>query len=353
MRFDVKRLRLRCEQSIEEIIRDASALGEVSRLDSEDGPLVWVKRGAPVLGCVHLDFVPVAHKWGYDRRRERVYTARLDDRMGVFILLDVLPAMGINLDLLLSDSEEIGRTTAKRYCDWLTSAGGPAAVPYNWLAQFDRRGDDVVTYNYDRSDEWDKALKAGGFKRGHGSFSDIAALYDLGACGVNIGVGYHGEHTVGCYGDLGETAKNLALFRQFYSVNHAKAFAYTEAMRDKYKSAGYTYWQGSFYGGRESAAGYVTPSRSVVRYYGETSRRASGPIADCDEVCSHCGGSVHWLDMGDDFCKECEWLLALTRDVGDGYDDLRAELLAIEDDRKRKAAADEAAMWSEYMGRID
>ena len=334
MNFNIGKLRLRCEQSKDDIIGAASALGDTVRLDTADGPLVWVRRGSPVLACVHLDYVDVSHRWGYDRKRGRVYTPRLDDRAGVFVLLDVLPGLGILPDLLLTDSEEIGRSTAKRYCGWAGKEGGPASVDYNWLAQFDRRGDDAVTYNYSRSDEWEAALKGGGFKLGHGSFSDIAALYDLGRCGVNIGVGYHGEHSTSCYGDLDELERNLVAFRKFWGDNLGRKFEFTEEMRNKYAGGGYTYWKQSYddYGGG-----------SQVGFEFGGGGRAVRPVVDSsfnaytDEYCRNCGAAVHWLDMGDQFCQECEWLLSLSR-----ADD--------EDEATRLA---EAAEWAEYLNRFE
>lgn len=329
MLFNVKQLRYRCEQSIADIIRDASALGDTARVDTPDGPLVWVRRGAPVLGCVHLDFVDVAHKWGYDKKRQRVYTPRLDDRAGVFILLDVLPSLGIHLDLLLTDSEECGRSTAKRFVGWCDSAGGPGRpAGYNWLAQFDRRGKDAVCYDYRYSDAWTAALKGAGFDLGIGSFSDIAALYDLGLCGVNIGVGYHGEHTTHCYGDLGEMVLNLNNFRRFYASSSGVRFPFEASMRPVYTAPAWRGWhEGDEYG---------YPVRPPVRYWPSRAERraATAAAAKDDEICQNCGDRTHWRDMGDVFCKECEWYLKLAGD-------------------DEESPADEAAQWAEYQKEID
>lgn len=320
MNFDVKRLRLRCEQSIEDIIGDASKLGDTLRIDTPDGPLVWVRRGAPVLGCVHLDWVDVPHRWGYDRKRGRVYTPRLDDRAGVFILLDVLPAMGIHLDLLLTDNEETGRSTAKRFISWCDSVGGPGRpTSYNWLAQFDRRGKDAVCYDYRHSSEWVDALKLAGFEVGWGSFSDIAALYDLGRCGVNVGVGYHHEHSTRCYGDLAEMAHNLDIFHRFYETMKDRAFPFSAGMRPTYDG-----WSGGGWHGADDYDGIGYRVAPRVRYYRSArSSNHSQPSADGCEVCANCGDYVHWRDIGGKFCRECEWFLTL-RELdkrSNGHDD--------------------------------
>jgi hypothetical protein len=306
MRFNVKQLRHRCEQSIDDIIRDASALGDTLRLDTPDGPLVWVRRGAPVLGCVHLDYVDVAHKWGFDRKRLRVYTPRLDDRAGVYILLDVLPTLGIELDLLLTDSEECGRSTAKRFLGWCDSVGGPGRPEYNWLAQFDRRGKDAVCYDYRHSEAWTTALKGAGFDVGVGSFSDIAALYDLGRCGVNVGVGYHGEHTTHCYGDLAEMAHNLDVFQRFYKSSKDVVFPFDASMRPVYTP---TVWRG-WHDGDD----YGYPVAPRVRYWPSGGASKTSGLSDAIEVCQNCGDRVHWSKMGERYCSECEWYLKLLED---------------------------------------
>lgn len=229
------KLRRRCEQKIPDIIAEVG--GRV--LQTTDGPLVWVQRGAPVLAVVHMDFVPVVHKWGFDEKRGRVWSPRLDDRMGLFVLLDVLPALGVHVDLLLTDSEEVGRSTARYFTDELKNCGLLDAHPYNWCVQFDRRGDDVVLYDYEASTAWEAALSGHGFKIGCGSFSDISSLTDLGVCAVNIGCGYHHEHSTRCYGEISELARNVALFESFYRDNSGKRFDYTETMRDDYYSRSY------------------------------------------------------------------------------------------------------------------
>lgn len=303
------RLRYRCEQPISDICDDAAKMGDCSRIDTEDGPLIWVKRGSSVLGCAHMDFVNVQHRWAWDRNRGRIFTPRLDDRAGVFMLLDVLPSLGVNLDFLLTDNEETGRSTAKRYCDWLKSKGGPAKVDYNWLAQFDRRGDDVVTYRYDGNKEWEPALKKAGFKVGYGSFSDIAALYDMEVCGVNIGVGYHNEHSTRCYGVIAEMLHNLRVFLGFYESQKGIKWPYTEDMRPKYTWSGYTSTGYQYYRGGYAAAG-------GQRQIGFENRKTE-KMGDSDEICANCGDKKHWIDMGFTFCKECEWWIKLSDEEKD------------------------------------
>ena len=41
-----------------------------------------------------------------------VHSGALDDRLGAYIILDLLPKLGINVDVLLTVGEEQGRSTA-------------------------------------------------------------------------------------------------------------------------------------------------------------------------------------------------------------------------------------------------
>lgn len=355
-----KKLRARCEQKIPDIVAEVG--GRV--LNTTDGPLVWVQRGAPVLAVVHMDFVPVTHRWGYDHKRGRVWTPRLDDRMGLFVLLDVLPTLGVHVDLLLTDSEEVGRSTARYFTDELKNCGLLADHPYNWCVQFDRRGDDVVLYDYEASTAWESALAGHGFKIGCGSFSDISSLTDLGVCAVNIGCGYHHEHSTRCYGEISELARNVALFESFYRDNSGKRFDYTEAMRDDYYSRSYS----SYGKGYQSIAwkygddiGYPmeddAAQRSLSHWreveggwentktgeFFRTPDRLSAETRDenTDEYCVVCNEPKRWWDIDtvtgvcDDCCAiaelEAEERDAIARgeidpDDGEaGEDDLRAQ----------------------------
>jgi hypothetical protein len=337
------KLRRRCEQKIPDIIAEVG--GRV--MQTTDGPLVWVQTGAPVLAVVHMDFVPVAHKWGFDAKRGRVYTPRLDDRMGLFVLLDVLPSLGIHVDLLLTDSEEVGRSTARYFTDELGACGLLEAHPYNWCVQFDRRGDDVVLYDYEASTAWEGALAGHGFRIGCGSFSDISSLTDLGVCAVNIGCGYHHEHSTRCYGDISELARNVALFESFYRDNAGKRFAFTEAMRDKYYSrSSYTSWRSGYdigypqghlrdddLGGMSSAHGWREvdggwENSETGEFFRAPDRLSAERVDDTDEVCVVCHERKRWWDIDTvsgicDDCHEVALLEAEEREAGLlGFDDL-------------------------------
>ena len=174
------------------------------RLDNPDGELFFRDNGASVLAVGHLDYV----MWRKPLKRHKiVWCPQLDDRLGVWVLLNLLPNMGVNVDVLLTDLEESGRTTAQHF---------KPAKEYNWIVEFDRRGTDVVMYQYE-CDEYEAILGGYGFKCGWGSFSDICELGHLDVAGFNFGTGYYHEHTTKCSANIQETKEQASKFQQFYN----------------------------------------------------------------------------------------------------------------------------------------
>lgn len=176
------------------------------------GVLLLRDTGSPILGIAHLDTVLSATpKWS----GETVVAPQLDDRLGVWVLLHLLPAMGCpQFDVLLTDCEESSNSTAAAFV---------APRKYNWLFQFDRAGTDVVTYDYE-DDDTECLLTDAGFKTAFGSYSDICELYEHGCKGFNFGVGYHRQHTAACFADLADTVGMAQLFVGFAREHHETHF---------------------------------------------------------------------------------------------------------------------------------
>ena len=222
------KLRDRCLMGIDQF----RELGDC--VDTPDGPMIHIDNGGDVLGVAHLDWVDwtkPTHKRGIIR------CPQLDDRLGVWVLLDLLPSMGIKADILLTDSEECGRSTAGYY---------QPAKPYNWIYQFDRRGTDTVLYEYD-SEENRERLEKHGLKCGYGSFSDICKLEHMGVSGWNIGTGYHNEHSRRCFADLKDTFANAVKFMSFFR-EHSTTKIDAPPPRTKWSSKWSGYKSASLYG---------------------------------------------------------------------------------------------------------
>jgi hypothetical protein len=126
----------------------------------------------------------------------------VDDRLGCALALGCTSWA----DILFTDCEEQGRSTAAYF---------QAPRAYNWIIGFDRRGTDVVTYDY-KDKDWLSAL-TDYFTIGHGSFSDVGYLEKLGTACVNMGVGYYNEHTTKAYWNPKETEEQFSKLYAFWS----------------------------------------------------------------------------------------------------------------------------------------
>src|SRR5688572_4953131 len=155
---------------------------------------IYQNNNSRILGVAHLDTVlSMNHFYRLKVNQDQiVLNAQLDDRLGAYTLLHLLPSMGLKYDLLLTEGEEMGLSTAAHF---------KTDKQYNWMFSFDRKGTDVVMYQYE-SKPLTAALESSKFKIGIGSFSDIAFLDHLGCKGFNVGTGYHGEHSTMCYANM-------------------------------------------------------------------------------------------------------------------------------------------------------
>jgi hypothetical protein len=140
----------------------------------------------------------------------------LDDRLGVYVILELLPKLGIACDWLLTTDEEMGASTA---ADFVTDKD------YNWIIEFDRGGTDVVMYQYD-TEYLGGLVDACGARVGQGSYSDICDLDDLGCSAFNWGVGYADYHSARSHAWLDDTFRMVARFVKFYNANHSTYLPY-------------------------------------------------------------------------------------------------------------------------------
>jgi hypothetical protein len=193
--------------------------------------LFFKDNGANILGVGHIDTVEdhrttdtevtlAAHDTAMKLAKFQQTGPQLDDRLGVWALLSVLPD-SMNFDLLLTDNEEIGMSTALEFIP-------PEGKKYNWIFELDRRGDGCVLYQYG-SKKWNRELERAGFRIDKGSFSDIGYLDHLGVQAVNIGVGYNHEHTLACDWDINITRNQIQKLITFYTRNKDKRYAYSHS----------------------------------------------------------------------------------------------------------------------------
>ena len=163
------------------------------------------QKGAKILAVAHLDTVQELTAPKYNKNRSEVQASGLDDRLGAYLASNWLKDNGIVCDVLLTDNEEHTASTAQFF------NGGNN---YNWIVEFDRMGEDVVTYDMDCPD-WLDELRTAGFVVARGIFSDISFL-QTERCAVNIGVGYRNYHSKDALADLNVTRRQLARFLNLY-----------------------------------------------------------------------------------------------------------------------------------------
>lgn len=170
--------------------------------------------GGRVLAVAHLDTVVRGNRrtprFRATENGPLITSGALDDRLGAYVILRMLPKLSITCDWLLTVGEESGQSTAEFF---------KPEKDYDWLIEFDRAGTDVVMYQYeDRASR--EAVQASGAVVGNGSYSDIAYLEHLGVKAFNWGVGYRGDyHSERGYAYLNDTFAMIAKYLRFSEQN--------------------------------------------------------------------------------------------------------------------------------------
>lgn len=205
--------------------RKLSRLGDT--IKTKYGPLTHIDKGSKILGVCHRDTVMFNRDPKITRKSIR-NCPQLDDRLGLWVLMDYLPQVGAPVfDILITDSEEVGNSTAQFF---------DAPREYNWIFEFDRAGTDVVFYDYETDDLEDLFFEYG-FETGSGSFTDICFLSHLGCAGFNIGTGYYRQHTPGCFAILKETKRQARRFAEL--MNDIVDVRIDDVARDQWSSSQY------------------------------------------------------------------------------------------------------------------
>jgi hypothetical protein len=228
-------------------VEDFANIDGIQTVETKDKrPLYLLDQGSSLLGIAHLDSVqkhePILAVLNHPLET-RIYCPVLDDRIGVWTMLHVLPALGIKLDVLLSDGEESGNPTSR---DFVPSK------KYLWMTMFDRTGLDCVMYRYYQQAELKKALEEVKFNTGHGSFSDISSMH-IGCSGFNVGVGYYDYHGPMAYFKLSEYITNIVKFVEFHKkYQHTHFVEPVETIRTysnfEHFRKGYKYPETSIFG---------------------------------------------------------------------------------------------------------
>lgn len=127
-----------------------------------------------------------------------------DDRVGVFLILKILKS-GLRPNILFTREEEVGGFGATAFTSDVLSAsnGGKFPEPLKtvendtkYFLQLDRRGFTDSVFYLCENNEFHNYINNFGFQTKLGSFSDISIICpNLRIAGVNVSVGYVGEHS--------------------------------------------------------------------------------------------------------------------------------------------------------------
>jgi hypothetical protein len=215
--INLKELEWHCNATFDEL----ATRYNMTVTETNGQKFAFADRGAEILGVAHTDYVVGDNHFftGVLNGHPTIFSSRLDDRMGVYLLGDLLPRIGMKYDLLFTDEEEHGKSSAKHFV-------APEGRVYNWGFEFDRAGSDVVTYRY-KAKAWLDVL-AKYFKVGIGSYSDINDLPQLGCQCVNIGCGYEWAHHLLSYALSTTTIRQVKAFRAFWKAEAKTHYPYKE-----------------------------------------------------------------------------------------------------------------------------
>jgi hypothetical protein len=280
--------------------------------------------GGRVLAVAHLDTVVSqagrVPRFSSTEKGPLIVSGALDDRLGAYVILDLLPKLGITCDWLFTVGEESGMSTAEFFKQ--------EDKAYDHVIEFDRMGTDVVMYQYeDRASR--RLVEAAGASMGQGSFSDIAYLEQLNVKCLNWGVGYRGNyHSEQGYAYLNDTFAMVAKYMQFHGQNagvpmphEERSYGYGSRSYDKYDTYDAYYLCGSC--GEEAV--------DSVTWY----------CTDCG-ICADCGATnadiaAGWNDPDVDVCQ-CYTPKHAT--AGSSYASLTAERLAAQDEAAEAGSSD-------------
>lgn len=202
--FDTKQLQKRCAMQVENFL----ALGDT--IGQKDWELVYIDNGADILAVANMDISWDGQDHFFVSRRGNgdpviVHSPRLDGRLGLYLVTDLLPVLGVKSDILLTMR------------GGLISSGVEfdPAKQYNWMFSFDFAGVGAELYDFWTLDLRD-ILLAHEIAPYHGGYSDIADMDHMGCSGINFGNGSFDYGSQFAYAWLDITSLMVHKFLGFY-----------------------------------------------------------------------------------------------------------------------------------------
>ena len=280
-------LEKRCNMAIYEY----KSLGEVTK--TPDDSYIYIDNGSDILAIAHLDTVKQErhfHHLTLGDNQEYIFSPALDDRLGVYIILDILPLLGIKVDVLLTDNEERGQSNAYHF---------KTKKNYKWLFQFDRAGvDDIAMYSY-LSKKYEDIFSKYGLHAVSGSYTDICDMTHLQRIGFNFSVGYNMRecHSLFSHAKIRDILSCVGSFTRFYDDNKNKRHIYKERKIKAQK------WQSSGSGSFGSGYDY---NKALLSGYNKDNKEP-----EYIALCAYCDApiynkkSLHLTPDGETICTYC------------------------------------------------
>ncbi len=196
-----------------------------------------------------------------------------DDRLGVFLAHKLTQKYPNLFDMLITDYEESGASTAEYF---------KPVHDYNYIIGLDRAGDDYVDYG-EACDDFHKDFKAAtGIKKSWGSFSDICYMGEVSCSKINLGIGVFNSHSRMSGYKPKECISNIASMLDFVRA-HDKHYAKGDGERWATPTKGswgkYSHYSADY--------GYNDSYSDVM---GHTRNKYTGQILGCGR--SHQNGKI-------------------------------------------------------------
>ena len=207
-------------------------LGGDSHSTPGGGILRHIENGGSILGVAYIgtagDEEPFFSKV---EKTGQVWASGLRQRLGAHILLNELPARGIDVDVLLAGDDAAGMPLAEMFF---------TVMEYSWMFSFDLQGSGVCLYQYEDKELLKVLLGCGFVNRDDREYAAVDDLWFLGIRGLNFGNGILGE---GKYAQALAriTDRQLTRFARFYRRMQDTELAYDAAIIDDEELALYEY----------------------------------------------------------------------------------------------------------------
>ena len=192
-----------------------------------DTHYIYVDNNSPVLLVAHMDTVQTPEL------RAGNTGAGFDDRLGCFVGHQLVKNYPQWFDLLITDYEESGSSTAEFFCP---------SHEYNFVVELDREGAGYVDYDL-ASEELQQYLWVYGLECNWGSYSDIVEMDFIKCSKINLGLGTYNGHAESPHSGFIESTLDSQIKKllNFVEDYHDKHFEYCEGWRRWISGGRYDY----------------------------------------------------------------------------------------------------------------